>query len=140
MKGREIKFRAWDKKNKAMIPIVAVMPLGGVLIPDGESKVGDMGAYQKHYKYKDAVEVEAMQYTGLKDKHGKEIFEGDILKLGNRIEHVACNSGAFVTKDMDEKVEDDTGACMWTNRKRTAECEIIGNIYENPELLGRSVA
>ena len=44
---REIKFRAWDKENKTILPSVGVLPLGGVLIQTGERVVGDVGAYAK---------------------------------------------------------------------------------------------
>lgn len=72
-----------------------------------------------------------MQYTGLKDKNGKEIYEGDILSTGNlesghRIVEVYFKDGCFYTKDESFKKWRVAG---W----RTTE--IIGNIYENPELL-----
>jgi len=70
-----------------------------------------------------------MQYTGLKDKNGKEIYEGDIVKIEGFINHV---------------VGFEDGAFRWMNvgpylpiaeRISERECEVIGNIYENPELL-----
>jgi uncharacterized phage protein (TIGR01671 family) len=77
------------------------------------------------------------QYTGLKDKNGKEIFEGDILLSrsvevldgSDDIQHVV----AFNTTDYNAYF--DFGYC-----KRPAHCEVIGNTHENPELLSAPLA
>ena len=71
-----------------------------------------------------------MQYTGLKDKNGKEIYEGDILK------------GTFYGFPMPEY--DYVFQIYWDEKEKgfmasyfePSECEVIGNIYDNPELLG----
>ena len=71
-----------------------------------------------------------MQYTGLKDKNGKEIYEGDILK------------GTFYVFPMPEY--DYVFQIYWDEKEKgfmasyfePSECEVIGNIYDNPELLG----
>jgi len=72
-----------------------------------------------------------MQYTGLKDKNGNPIYEGDILKgINGVIGQVIFNDGAFLfSVDMMPLVD-------FTNYSNTEKwAEIIGNIYENPELL-----
>ena len=78
-------------------------------------------------------EIELMQSTGLKDKNGKEIFEGDIVKMAKDVysdltyyEIVRHRGGAY-------RLESNQHGCeLWL---RHTNCEVIGNIYENPELL-----
>jgi uncharacterized phage protein (TIGR01671 family) len=84
---------------------------------------------------------ELQQYTGLKDKNGKEIYEGDILT------NVANQSFDYVTKPFVVEWGDEQNYCGFIARildqkigelfinKNFLNCEIIGNIYENPELL-----
>jgi uncharacterized phage protein (TIGR01671 family) len=115
---REIKFRAWDKRENEY----------------NYDKKGDhfcdateilfrikTGSYRKKGSvYKDSDWI-LEQYTGLKDKNGVEIYEGDIIELQyNRLgkRKVIFEKGSYNISD----------CCL--NR-----CEIVGNIQENPELL-----
>ena len=70
-----------------------------------------------------------MQYTGLKDKNDKEIYEGDIFKVGNTCSFVVYRIAGFRFNSYMEKglIND-----LYSASKIG---EIIGNIYENPELL-----
>lgn len=114
---RPIKFRAWDKEDKIMLDIM-------------HWTVNMLNAYYgSHYII--------MQYTGLKDKNGKEIYEGDIVD-GINIdgqEHpsgeVVFNAGCFSikTKHCQHVYE----PCLYEAWEEMLF--IIGNIYENPELL-----
>jgi uncharacterized phage protein (TIGR01671 family) len=72
------------------------------------------------------------QYTGLKDKNGKEIYEGDILSNGQHINWIIdYHIASFVVKHVGAITED-----SWVLNRGMAESrEVIGNIYENPELL-----
>ena len=78
-------------------------------------------------------EIKLMQSTGLKDKNGKEIFEGDIVKMAKDFysepayyEVIRHRGGAY-------RLESNQHGCeLWL---RHTNCEVIGNIYENPELL-----
>lgn len=83
---------------------------------------------------RESDDVELMQYTGVKDKNGKEIYEGDILffRDENMKYIVVWQDAAFIIKSIEirkysEKMYwlDDTEIC----------CEIVGNIYENKKLL-----
>ena len=121
---REIKFRAWDKENEKM------MKVSSISLENKEIAVKDFGTYH-FFRIKD---IELIQYTGLKDKNGKEIYEGDILffRDENMKYIVVWQDAAFIIKSIEirkysEKMcwLDDTEIC----------CEIVGNIYENKKLL-----
>lgn len=115
---REIKFRAWDKLNKEMFNVESIN-------------------FQERRVYKDAVSyckfesIELMQYAELKDKNGKEIYEGDIITLHNRKHRVIFNTeGArFVLRNDEFELE-----ITFINHNNE-RMEIVGNIYENPELM-----
>ena len=121
------RYRAWDKELQTMLDVSLIDFKKGVLV--GE-----------HWEFGETNfmgfdEIELMQSTGLKDKNDKEIFEGDILDYKGRKALVRWHGSyaSFIYRFVDEP------------HKRNAEwkplylaymkCEIIGNIYENPELL-----
>ncbi|PHI05727.1 YopX family protein [Fusobacterium polymorphum] len=119
---REIKFRAWDKLNKEMFNVESI-------------NFSFLKVYRDIVSYRKFNDIELMQYTGLKDKNNKEIYEGDIVKLRN-------NHGMGVVKYYDE-----WGAFVieYTKPKPLVvlgmnyyieDIKILGNIYENSELLG----
>mgnify|MGYP001145942186 CR=1 FL=1 len=120
---REIKFRAWDKERKKMF---TGFSFEDIYSGYDESYIECEGEndFWSCPNWNTAV---LMEYIGLKDKNGKEIYEGDIVK-----QHF-YNSMWF---DVIDKVEIDAiyGASLRTGTK-DSEWEVIGNIYENPELL-----
>lgn len=120
-----IKFRAWDKETKIMIDVSLI---------DFKKRelVGE------HWKFGETNfmsfdEIELMKSTGLFDRNGQEIFEGDILY-------------GYAGEDFWEIVEFDTEEGKWIRKdiwynsklglsENNEFMEIVGNIYENPELL-----
>lgn len=127
---REIKFRAWDKENKIMFDTDTSNPL---IHFNGEiNSFDEKGEIKGVYFTK---QVKLLQYTGLKDKNGKEIYEGDIVSLfyETQISEVRFNSkyGCW-----EVKVQLSIHSQGWDLLgNHLGESEVIGNIYENPELL-----
>ena len=118
---REIKFRAWD--GETMWEVRELEWAGGEVIH----------AYLGLHEV-DADKITLMQFTGLHDKNGKEIYEGDVVHwkpvgLGT----VRFGASAAFVHDQ-EKLRGGTGINQ-LHRSYQQEYEIIGNIYENPELL-----
>lgn len=136
---REIKFRAWDKPNNAMIQKVAVYghAMGtSVMLPHGDYAPGKhwrRDDYGNYYCYDGSVVP--LQYTGLKDKNGVEIHEGDILRCNSSDDdwndHVVFRNASFNLSRWAKKVSHIYPDLMDV----LDDCEVVGNIYENPELL-----
>ena len=116
---RETKFRAWDKKEKKMCNDALI--IGNIGLGEGSVTVTE--------DVEKGNELIWMQFTGLKDKNGKEIFEGDYVYVRwNGFGIVRFEYGRFYVKGKDGKTTE--LSTHWGE-----DCEIIGNIYENPELL-----
>ena len=122
---REIKFRAWHKEKKIMGEVLGIDILHKEIFFSNE----DVNCYE-HADFKD---IELMQYTGLKDMREKEIYEGDILfeSFGEEYFKVVFEDGSFRAEfegDFDEYSFDLIDVVLQS-------CEVVGNIYENSELL-----
>lgn len=121
---RKIKFRAWHKEKKIMGEVLGIDILHKEIFFSNE----DVDCYE-HTDFKD---VELMQYTELKDEYGDEIYEGDIVTLHNsRYKVIFKTEGArFVLRNDEFELE------ITFINNNNERMEIVGNIYENPELLG----
>ena len=119
--GREIKFRAWHRGNKDMR-----------YVWDGWSEDCDI-LEEVWLVAKDAYGYEIMQFTGLKDKNGKEIWEGDIVTAGSLVCEVVWKDSGWKAKWYQTRHGVREMSCHPDLGFR--KHEVIGNIYENPELL-----
>ena len=119
---REIKFRAWHKGKKIIGNVLGIDILHKEIFFSNENV--------DCYEHVDFKNIELMQYTGLKDKNGKEIYEGDIVKFLNGIfEVIWCNEKAsFMLKNKEFK---EFLNFIYENNNGM---EIVGNIYQNLEL------
>lgn len=127
---RRIKFRVWDKTFKMMLSPKLV----DIDFNEGKIEVTtDILRYEEVYtdEIKDFV---LMQYTGLKDKKGKEIYEGDILKC--KLHNGKYENYTIVWNEKDacfDALNKDKSNFMLATIWRISE--VIGNIYENEDLL-----
>lgn len=141
---REIKFRAWDKTNKWMDNEFSIHA-DGCIYQDARRR-WDISDIAIESAYDD---LEIMQFTGLLDKNGKEIYESDVLNKKTTYENnmsdkrfqpatqinVGFEQGNFIDKNSGRTLYDamrtisSYGVKVWTNY------EIMGNELENPDLL-----
>lgn len=125
---RDIKFRAWDKKNKEWISDTDSF-FNGMLF---NRKVGSVGIDFWSTKF------ELMQYTGLKDQNGKEIYEGDIIINSCIVSPTCphCKKKLYAERQPEVVKWNDFGHRFdmpYIDAFQTYL--ILGNIHENPELL-----
>jgi uncharacterized phage protein (TIGR01671 family) len=117
---REIKFRAWEKNMKQMIPVNQINFETGIINSDSAWRMFN--------------EVELMQYTGVKDRNGKEVYEGDIVKHAVfGIKDITWGSDYDCLKGNKGFMYNNTLAFL--HDRDAEEIEIIGNIYENTALI-----
>ncbi|MDJ8959746.1 YopX family protein [Clostridium perfringens] len=130
--GRDIKFKGWDSVNEVMLPVESInFREGYVSLNEGDNSLTDT-----------LEMIELIQYTGLKDKNGKEVYEGDIIESPlweAEPYEIVFKDYAFKARDIRKKImygsdlffdiDDLLSGCVGET------FEVIGNIYENPELL-----
>lgn len=137
----DIKFRAWDKKNKKFLKPYREQHIGNwvnklSINMDGSLSFHEDDGFGGKIIGGESIEkrFEIMQYTGLKDKNGTEIYEGDIVQGG-----IMRATGGIEIYNSSTTVHFKSGMfkCGGVSlNSYSNKVEVIGNIYENPELLG----
>lgn len=132
--SREIKFRLWDEVQKIMYqPEQADF----LIQTDGKVNSHELGILEGYFH---TPQLLPLQYTGLKDKNGVQIYEGDVLMVPDLYETPENTSASFHNEEINY-----TLGCFYSGGKPMFDCwdylsdeaEVIGNIYENPELMER---
>ena len=103
---RTIRFRAWDRNER-----------------DSYRMKNNLSLNSAYFQQETLKDVEVMQYTGLKDRNGKEIYERDIIRCFDTDGEKVYDQVVEIPKVFQE---------IWGNG---ADCEVIGNICEHPDLL-----
>ena len=118
---RQIKFRGWDRVNKKMLaPQEFQRSHYGLNTQTDRVELSFRGM-------ENAEHFELMMFTGLLDKSGKEIYEGDICKQ----KPISCDE----EKIGEVSIRPTQGVCIGAYPYFVTPCEVIGNIYENKDLL-----
>jgi uncharacterized phage protein (TIGR01671 family) len=127
--NRPIKFRAYLKDINKMVEVNEINWYENLDDKGNISSIRYAGEtkYAHHYFEFDPNDVVLMQYTGYKDMKGKEIYEGDIVRYYDDIYEVKWMWAGFYIHSLQNGFDE-----LATNENFV---EVIGNIYENPELL-----
>ena len=123
---KEFKMKAWLKKENKMVSIIGIdLNYQYIRYTD------DGNLFKDDYKIAEFKDIELLQFTGVKDKAGQEVYEADVIKFNDGIDDIY---GLISYDD-----EDGTYRVSYENitehlSDREGDFEIVGNIFENPDL------
>ena len=132
----EIEFRAWIKNRKKMVKVEEISFIGQKQIAYDEIEYRYTDKEPFHYtQLVDFDDIKLMQYTGLKDKNGVKIFEGDIFAWGSTLYQVIYADFGFKVKYVKGHNDMYLYDFQLNYFEENDEIEVIGNIYEDEDLL-----
>ena len=123
---KEFKMKAWLKKENKMVAIIGIdLNYQYIRYTD------DGNLFKDDYKIADFKDIELLQFTGTKDKAGQELYEADVILFNDGIDDIY----GLISYDDDEG----TYRVSYENiiehlSEREGDFEIVGNIFENPQL------
>ena len=144
--SRPIRFRAWDSKNKEWLTYFTLDCSNGQVIQASHSSMKPMEG-RVHTDYRDYI---VSQFTGLTDRNGKEIWEGDIIReadpkyrmddgkwlwLVEWTEEHACFNVCTIDRENFKKSDGSPQGTFISLCEKNDDCEVLSNVHEHPELL-----
>lgn len=139
MTQRPIKFRAYDIKEKKWLLGYDTGSLGGfnlfgecMLLGEWSKVIDDYVFERGTHKHGD---LKVMQFTGLEDKNGREIYEGDIVEHLEKMFGGDGKKERFEVKFIEGAFVTNSGSLSIVTSSSLFMATVIGNVYENPELL-----
>ena len=123
---REFKMKAWLKKEKKMVAIIGI-DFNYEYIRYTE----DSNLFNENYKTAEFRDIELLQFTGLKDNGGQELYEADVIKFNDGIDDIY----GLISYDDEDAVYCVSYENVTEHLSNMAgDFEIVGNIFENPDL------
>ena len=123
---KEFKMKAWLKKEKKMVAIIGI-DFNYEYIRYTE----DSNLFNENYKTAEFKDIELLQFTGLKDNGGQELYEADVIKFNDGIDDIY---GLISYDDEDGAYRVSYENITEHLSEREGDFEIVGNIFENPQL------
>lgn len=132
------KYRAWDDLNKKWLLGYELPELGGFSMMGEVMLFGEYQGMLNSFQLKDWDYIKIMQFTGIVDKNKKDVYEDDIVKYQHSIDSKEYIGQVVYNREFASfwlKTGNDSGFALLGQQKII---EVIGNLYETPELLKKN--